>query len=259
MNLLPSEIIAVTSVVAQLASKPVGNKRFNIPVELEEDARKHAVALIGILPLLEARSEKNVLYVSCDGSADASTRVKAVELMVLSKRLEFTTLEELLPLFDHGETKKILSGRWVICDMDRGRLPDANVDRGWLARQNEKRYRTLNQIIYSHYCDRVLIHQKGKPCFTKQFPPQSKAGCFIATAACGSGPAWEIDVLCEFRDTILCESAIGRFVVGAYYRFSRPLAQLIEPHPLLQKTVRSCLITPLARLIMRKGVALRSL
>jgi predicted RNA-binding Zn-ribbon protein involved in translation (DUF1610 family) len=251
-NLLPSEHSAILSFAAQMAGRPAGKNRYHINIELEEDARKHAITFLGILPLLEASSAKNILHVSCDDNAAAGAQNNVRELMVLSQRLEFTTLEDLSPAFDYGQAKKILSGRWVICDLDLSRVPGPTVDQESLARQNEKRNRTLNKILFSEDCDRVLLHQKGRPCFLKEFPPVLKTGCFVATAACGSSTAWEVDVLRGFRDGVLMESSVGRFAAAAYYRLSPPLARLIDRRPLLQKTVRFFLITPLARLIRRE-------
>lgn len=63
-------------------------------------------------------------------------------------------------------------------------------------------------------------------------------GCFIATAAWGSGLAPEVDTLRVFRDRWLLVSPIGRFLVKAYYRISPPLAGWIAPRNYARKIAR---------------------
>ncbi len=68
------------------------------------------------------------------------------------------------------------------------------------------------------------------------------SGCFIATAAFGSGMAREIRMLEDFRDRILMTHAVGRNFVKYYYRFSPPLAHFIERHDILRAVVRWTLL-----------------
>jgi len=77
----------------------------------------------------------------------------------------------------------------------------------------------------------------------------SNRRCFIATACCGSASADEVTVLCQFRDGTLLRSAVGRAMVETYYRWSPPIADMIDTHPLLQKIVRSAFVRPLAHLV----------
>ena len=76
---------------------------------------------------------------------------------------------------------------------------------------------------------------------------QLKAGCFVATAACGDANAWEVLALREFRERVLAPNAIGRLFVEAYYLFSPPFASFISRWPLVRIATRTVLIRPLAR------------
>jgi hypothetical protein len=73
--------------------------------------------------------------------------------------------------------------------------------------------------------------------------------CFIATAAYGSETAAEIDVLRDFRDDILMQSAAGRDYVGFYYAASPPLAAYIAEHELLRTVVREAVIDPIVKVV----------
>ena len=64
------------------------------------------------------------------------------------------------------------------------------------------------------------------------------SGCFIATAAYGSGLAGEVRVLSDFRDRYLLTNSLGRSLVEAYYRLSPPLAAFVSEKPLIKSLVR---------------------
>ncbi len=72
--------------------------------------------------------------------------------------------------------------------------------------------------------------------------------CFIATAAYGTPTAAEIDVLREFRDVVLLESAAGSQFVVLYYRLSPPAAALISRSDLLRTLVRELVVDPVVRM-----------
>jgi len=69
--------------------------------------------------------------------------------------------------------------------------------------------------------------------------PPGSGWCFIATAAYGTPMAGEIQVLREFRDGYLLTNPPGEAFVALYYRFSPPVARLIEDHPTLKPVVRA--------------------
>ena len=66
----------------------------------------------------------------------------------------------------------------------------------------------------------------------------SGGGCFIATAAWGSGLAPEVVTLREFRDRYLLTNGPGQAFVEWYYRVSPPAAAFIAEHESLKTAVR---------------------
>jgi len=73
--------------------------------------------------------------------------------------------------------------------------------------------------------------------------------CFIATAACGSADAPDVETLRRFRDDALTQYYMGRGLVRMYERVSPPIAAMIAPRPALRWTVCRLIIHPLARLL----------
>jgi len=65
------------------------------------------------------------------------------------------------------------------------------------------------------------------------------APCFIATAACGTPMAEQIQILREFRDVYLLTNSLGQAFVDFYYRTSPPIAEFINEHPTLKPVVRA--------------------
>ena len=63
-------------------------------------------------------------------------------------------------------------------------------------------------------------------------------GCFIATAAFGSGLAPEVATLRAFRDRCLLANAPGQAFVEWYYRVSPPVAAFIAEHESLKTAAR---------------------
>ena len=78
-------------------------------------------------------------------------------------------------------------------------------------------------------------------------------GCFIATAAYGSPTAEQIDVLREFRDGVLLESAAGSQFVALYYRLSPPIAGFISGNSFLRTVVRELLVDPMVWVVGATG------
>ncbi len=75
--------------------------------------------------------------------------------------------------------------------------------------------------------------------------------CFIATAAYGGDTAQEIDILREFRDSVMLSNSLGTGFVAIYYRTSPVAAEFISRHESLRTLVRVSLIDPIVRILDR--------
>ena len=80
-------------------------------------------------------------------------------------------------------------------------------------------------------------------------------GCFVATAAFGSGLAPEVLTLREFRDRYLLTNGPGQAFVDWYYRVSPPAAAFIAEHESLKTAVRWGL-TPIVGAVKYPAAAL---
>jgi len=83
--------------------------------------------------------------------------------------------------------------------------------------------------------------------------PYPWGGCFIATAAYGTPTAEQIDVLREFRDTVLLESTAGSLFVALYYQLSPPVADFISESSFLRTLVRELLADPIVWVVESTG------
>jgi hypothetical protein len=73
--------------------------------------------------------------------------------------------------------------------------------------------------------------------------------CFIATAAYGTETAPQLRILRDFRDQVLLKNALGARFVGAYYKLSPPVANVIAKNDFLRAVVRGALVDPLVHLL----------
>jgi hypothetical protein len=83
--------------------------------------------------------------------------------------------------------------------------------------------------------------------------PSPAGGCFVATAAYGTPTAEQVDVLREFRDTVLMESTAGSLFVSLYYQLSPPIADVIAENEPLRILIREFLIDPIVWVVEATG------
>ena len=76
------------------------------------------------------------------------------------------------------------------------------------------------------------------------------SGCFIVTACCGVDSD-EVRDLRKYRDTVLVRHPVGRAFIRQYYRFSPPVARLLDRHPKAAKCVRHSAIGPIHKIVCR--------
>lgn len=99
------------------------------------------------------------------------------------------------------------------------------------------------------YCGGVTCYEEGSETFELEFDRDAfmdmlegtSKECFIATAAYGSGDAWQVEYLRSFRDRVLSKSTAGRFFIREYYAHSPAAAGFISTRPVLQTTVSGIL------------------
>ncbi len=110
---------------------------------------------------------------------------------------------------------------------------------------NTVTYTDSNIAKNSTYSYRLeALNGLGPSAYVSPAPPSPSGGgggggwCFIATAAFGSPLAREVVVLREFRDNVLAKNGPGRLFIRLYYRFSPPLAAIIERHGSLRLAAR---------------------
>jgi nitrous oxidase accessory protein NosD len=65
----------------------------------------------------------------------------------------------------------------------------------------------------------------------------------------GSDTAKEIDILREFRDTVLLPNSLGAELVSLYYKISPPIANFISQHEVLRTVVRVGFVDPIVKIL----------
>ncbi len=90
----------------------------------------------------------------------------------------------------------------------------------------------------------VFLKTTKNPAMIKQFlklANDDKGRCFIATAAFESNLAPEVRFLCQFRDQFLRKHLAGNIFIFLYYKFSPPIARILDKSPRLKPAVRGIL------------------
>jgi uncharacterized repeat protein (TIGR02543 family) len=94
-----------------------------------------------------------------------------------------------------------------------------------------------------------LSDLRGTPWGGYGHPTEPPCGCFIATASYGTDTAEELDILREFRDTVLLPNSLGVEFVSLYYKISPPIANFISQHEVLRTVVRVGLVDPIVKIL----------
>jgi DNA-directed RNA polymerase subunit RPC12/RpoP len=103
---------------------------------------------------------------------------------------------------------------------------------------------------YCPYCGQRIIRPtiaKIDNDVLKNYPSSSNSSCFIATAC--NADAETLNTFYNFRDEILLCSPLGKRLVQFYYRFSPGIAKLIQKSEMLQNSILSVLLKPLAAVL----------
>jgi hypothetical protein len=85
--------------------------------------------------------------------------------------------------------------------------------------------------------------------------PNSRSGCFIATAAYGYYSAPEVQALRDFRDQYLLTSRMGRAFVGWYYEHGPEAAAYLNAHPAYKPVVRAALMPAVGLSLFMTGTS----
>lgn len=90
----------------------------------------------------------------------------------------------------------------------------------------------------------IFLKTAKNPAVVKNFlkmANEEKGRCFIATAAFESNLAPEVRFLCNFRDHTLRKYMAGDLFIFIYYKFSPPIARILDKCPSLKPAVRGIL------------------
>jgi hypothetical protein len=239
-----------------------------ISLFLPAAVRKHVLLYSAILPLIEADARangKHILYLAPNGNTEARAQLefRAMSLLNLGTQIEFSTWDQLEPRPENGFKTLPLDPFWIIGDLDTPEPLDpsptaTNINHDYVKRLNAAKRSAASRVLCEGACPTLFLHQEGQASLI-QFPPEfsnkaaAKSGCFIATAACGSPLAPEVDALRRFRDRSLLPNPWGRALVRLYERVSPPIAGWIAPRAGARNLVRNLLIAPLAWMVGRKS------
>ena len=156
-----------------------------------------------------------------------------------------------------GRTVGITNQRVIVEDLgsaDKTQIcPNTDVQKVYIKRKQRGGQPTIDITRISTSTGQVVkLGIAGLPAqtsnrFKELFPNaevSADSSCFIATAAYGSAMAPQVVTLCQFRDTRLRASCLGRWIISTYERLSPPLAAWIAGRPIARVWVRSLILSP---------------
>ncbi len=251
--LTAAEMAAVLECTLQMAAKSPATIR--CALELDSSVRKYVVLYAALLPLIKTDAERTgrqILFLAANGNAEARAQneFRGMSAVTLGTSIKFGTWDEIQARPENGFKSTDITPFWIIGDVDVDQPLPSHYS-------TTAKYEAVARVTNDGACPVLLLHQKGAtPIVT--FPPRlsdkpaGKGACFIATAACESALAEEVQLLRGFRDDVLARRPMGRAMVAFYERCSPPLARWIAARPRARKAVRGLLIQPLARLLGRE-------
>jgi hypothetical protein len=246
-GLNPAELAAMFEFTTKVVASGAGPIR--CALELEPEVRKYVLLYAALLPLIKAnanQSGKQILFLAAEGNREARARneFRGMFAVTLGTNVKFGTWDEIEAKPENGFKQTDIRPFWIIGDVDVEHPPAPHYS-------TDAKYKAINRVLSDGGCPALLLHQKGETSILA-FPPRfsykpaSKGVCFIATAACGSPYAPEVELLRGFRDEVLTPRAMGRAFVALYERCSPPLANWLASRALARKAVRGIVIHPLA-------------
>ncbi len=251
-ELTEEETAVVREGTQQMAAQEAATIR--CALELDAGVRKYVVLFAGLLPLIKADAERTgrqILFLAASGNSEARAQneFRGMWAATLGTQVKFGTWDEIQAKPENGYKSTDIKPFWIIGDVDVDQpLPQHYA--------TTAKCEAVARVAKDGGCPVLFLHQRGATPIVS-FPPKlsdepaGKGGCFIATAACGSVLAEEVELLRGFRDEVLVENSAGRALVSLYERWSPPLARWIAPRPKVRKAVRGLLIRPLARVLGR--------
>jgi uncharacterized delta-60 repeat protein len=93
-----------------------------------------------------------------------------------------------------------------------------------------------------YYLRAYALAATGEVYYGNQISVRTADACFIATASFGTFLHPAVTILRDFRDGVLHQHAMGRWLVEAYYTVSPPAAQVIAENAVLRGLVRLILL-----------------
>jgi hypothetical protein len=84
---------------------------------------------------------------------------------------------------------------------------------------------------------------------TKPLDESSSSSCYIATVCYGNNMAPEVIKFREFRDNHLKNNYLGKKFITLYYNNAESISKKLEKKPLVNKVIKSVILTPIYKLI----------
>ena len=112
----------------------------------------------------------------------------------------------------------------------------------------EASYTNVSAKVGTWNVSAIATNANGTDMQTWTWNVEAPSECYIATATYGTPLDENIDVLRDFRDTVLMTNPVGDAFVSTYYATSPPIADALRANDGLRTVTRLTLITPLVYL-----------